>query len=106
MLHPLLHSLTLCSECACFSTAAVCLNISEIGKANYCIASGHSELLPCLLTMSGFTFPETPSLLCKFTGRLWNRMVGLLDIDMTRSCYLVVAYPMTKMIAFKYNDKE
>ena len=53
-----------------------------------------------LLTMSGLTFPETASAPCKFICRLWNRMVGLLDIDMTKSCYLVVAYPMTKMFAF------
>ena len=33
-------------------------------------------------------------------------MVSLLDIHMTRSCYLVFAYPMTKMITFKYNEKE
>ena len=32
-------------------------------------------------------------------------MVELLDIDITRSCYLVVANSMTEIIAFKYNDE-
>ena len=56
---------------------------------------------PALLIMSGLTLPEIDSLSYKFTRRLWNRMVELLDIDITRSCYLVVANSMTKMIAFK-----
>ena len=56
---------------------------------------------PAVLTMSGLTFPETASVPCKFICRLWNRMVSLLDIDMTKSCYLVVAYPMMKMFAFQ-----
>ena len=89
------------SECSCLGTAAICINVDKIITAKQCPASEHSELLPCLLSMSGLTFPEIASLSCKFTCRLWNRMVELLDIDITRSCYQVVANSMTKMTEFK-----
>ena len=49
VLHPLLHPLTLCSECEYLETAGMCINISEIGKANYCLASRHLELFHWLV---------------------------------------------------------
>ena len=63
------------SECSFLGTAAICINIYEILKANQCPASEHSELLPYLADHEwtylpffyGLTFLEIDSLSCNFT---------------------------------------